>query len=156
MKKYLFIAFMIGILPLGANSQRALNKALLVSEVHQLINQYRAQKGLAALKLLEGINLVAEKHSVNMAALKTPFGHEGFDTRSDEVLAHKQNPSSTGENVFMGIGYQERDLASIAVDAWIQSRGHRENIEKNFVYTGIGIAVGKGNSVYFTQFFVGK
>jgi uncharacterized protein YkwD len=159
MKKFLFVfCLILLVLPvqLGANAKRALSKDLMMNEVHRLINEYRYRKGLQPLRLLAGISRVATQHSENMAALKIPFGHEGFDERSDEVLTHKASPSSTGENVFMCFGYDESQLAKMAVNSWIESKGHRENIEKNFVYTGIGIAEGKGGSIYFTQFFVGQ
>jgi uncharacterized protein YkwD len=39
------------------------------------------------------------------------------------------------------------------VDGWLNSPGHRRNIEGNFKLTGIGLARGSRGMIYFTQIF---
>jgi uncharacterized protein YkwD len=40
------------------------------------------------------------------------------------------------------------------VDGWLNSPGHRRNIEGDFRLTGIGIAKRSDGMVYFTQIFI--
>ncbi|WP_296649299.1 CAP domain-containing protein [Romboutsia sp. 13368] len=43
------------------------------------------------------------------------------------------------------------------VNAWMNSKGHRENIlNPNFTTLGVGIAKDSNGSIYWTQMFIGK
>jgi uncharacterized protein YkwD len=53
-----------------------------------------------------------------------------------------------GENVASG-----QMTAKEAVEGWLQSPGHKRNIEGNFTLTGIGWAKDKRGMIYFTQIF---
>jgi uncharacterized protein YkwD len=44
--------------------------------------------------------------------------------------------------------------ARVAVAGWLQSAGHRANIEGNYLSTGIGVARAPGGALYYTQIFV--
>jgi len=39
------------------------------------------------------------------------------------------------------------------VDGWLNSPGHKKNIEGNFTLTGIGYARDHKGNIYFTQIF---
>ena len=52
------------------------------------------------------------------------------------------------------MGYQ--DPVSTAVDGWIKSDGHRQNMEGNYNLTGIGVAMNPQGEYYFTQIFILK
>lgn len=56
------------------------------------------------------------------------------------------------ENVTYNQGFS--DPVTQAVDGWLKSTGHRQNIEGNFTLTGIGLAKNSSNEYYFTQIFV--
>lgn len=115
-----------------------------------LVNEYRTQKGLAALVFNEQVYAEAKKHSQNMAEGKTPFSHEGFDGRWDR-LTKLVGGNSMAENVAMG-----QETAKEALDSWLSSTGHRENIEGKFNLSAVGIALSADGDLYFTQIFLLK
>ncbi len=117
-------------------------------EILQLINQYRASKGLPTLKDLPLMSQEARKHSLNMASGKISFGHLGFETRKDIVVAQYKNMSRFAENVAYGA-----KSAKEVVDGWIKSPGHKKNIEGDFSFSGIGVARNSKNQLYYTQLF---
>ncbi len=126
------------------NSIDAVEKA-----VHNQVNQYRASKGLPPLTVLARMSEQARIHSQNMASGKVAFGHQGFAGR---VTAVAIPYSSAAENVAYNQGYS--DPATQAVQGWIKSTGHRQNMEGNFNLTGIGVATNSKGQYYFTQMFI--
>lgn len=126
------------------NSVAAIEKA-----VYNQVNQYRASKGLSPLTANTRMSNQARIHSQNMASGKVPFGHQGFGQR---VTAVAISYSSAAENVAYNQGYS--DPATLAVQGWIKSSGHRQNMEGNFNLTGIGVATNAKGQYYFTQMFI--
>lgn len=127
-----------------ANSVDAIEKA-----VYNQVNQYRASKGLPPLTANLPMSEQARVHSQNMASGKVPFSHQGFQQR---VTAVAIPYSSAAENVAYNQGYS--DPATVAVQGWIKSTGHRQNMEGNFNLTGIGVATNSKGQYYFTQLFI--
>ena len=41
-----------------------------------------------------------------------------------------------------------------AVTAWLNSPGHKSNIESNSNLTGVGVAFDEDSTMYFTQIFI--
>ena len=123
------------------------------ARVQLLINQHRADKGLAPLALSDVITAQARQHSRNMAEGTVPFSHDGFAQRVEEIRK-KIDIGAAGENVAMNSGYS--DPARVAVDGWIKSDGHRGNIEGDYDLTGIGVAQSAAGAYYLTQIFVKK
>ncbi len=117
------------------------------------INDYRQSKGLPSLHTLDAATEQAYIHSKDMATGRTGFGHTGFDQR---IQAIKRNigaayiPASA-ENVAEG-----QISAKEVVDGWLNSPGHRHNIEGNYTLTGIGIYKDREGTLYFTQIFLRK
>ena len=126
------------------NSVDAIEKA-----VYDQVNQYRASKGLPPLTVLAAISEQARIHSQNMASGQVPFSHQGFQQR---VTALAIPYSSAAENVAYNQGYS--DAATVAVQGWIKSSGHRQNMEGNFDLTGIGVAINAQGQYYVTQLFI--
>ncbi len=83
-----------------------------------------------------------------MAKGKVGFGHQGFEERARRLLG-QLNGKSAAENVALG----PADAAQI-VQNWLESSGHRNNIEGNFSLTGIGIAKGDDGRLYCCQLFI--
>jgi uncharacterized protein YkwD len=121
--------------------------AKLQVDIVELVNQHRATLGLNPLTIS---NVVAEQstiHSMNMAKGKTRFSHDGFDKRVDAII--KQiGGVGFAENVAFG-----QTTAESVVDGWLNSPGHRKNIEGDFTHIGVGIAQAKDRSIYYTQIF---
>lgn len=117
--------------------------------VHAKINAYRATKGLPPLGLVSVMVTQARAHSSNMAARKG-LDHNGFQERVIEI--QKTVPLvSAAENVAFNMGFD--DPAQEAVNGWLESSGHRVNIEGDFNVTGIGVERSAGGEYYFTQIF---
>ena len=119
-------------------------------KVHQLVNQYRQQVGLRTLSLKSEISVVARQHSQNMADKVVSFGHEEFQKRTDEIKTQIMF-KRTSENVAMN---NSPIPAQVAVRGWINSEGHKKNMEGDYDLTGVGIARSRNGSWYFTQIFV--
>ncbi len=123
----------------------------LEQEINRRVNQYRLSKNLPPLTMNAEISYVARQHSKDMASKQATFSHDGFDNRAKSV--RKTIPyKSFAENLAYIKGYP--DLADVAVKGWINSPGHRKNMEGNFNLTGIGIAKNSEGEYYFTQLFL--
>ncbi|CAG7857100.1 hypothetical protein MCAMS1_01821 [biofilm metagenome] len=124
--------------------------AALEKSVLQKINAYRVARKLPSLPLNTTISNVARTHSLNMASGKIPFGHQGFQARV-QTLAKTFTFRAAAENVAMNQGYS--DPAATAVNGWLKSTGHRNNIIGNYNLTGIGVAKNAKGQYFFTQVF---
>ena len=69
-----------------------------------------------------------------------------------EAIAKAIAYSAAAENVAYNSGYS--DPATQAVQGWLKSTGHRQNLEGNYNLTGIGIAKNAKGEYYFTQIFI--
>jgi len=125
--------------------------ATLEQSVHQQINQYRQSRNLPALKLDARISEQARIHSQQMASSRVPFSHQGFEGRV-KAIAKSISYRRAAENVAYNQGYSQPDQQ--AVEGWIKSSGHRQNMEGNFDLTGIGVAKNAIGEYYFTQIFI--
>jgi uncharacterized protein YkwD len=52
--------------------------------------------------------------------------------------------------------YPRPRTVTVAVDGWLGSPHHRENIEGNFDRTGVGIARSGDGTYYYTQIFIAR
>jgi uncharacterized protein YkwD len=122
--------------------------------VVEAINTLRTERGLRALDRLEPLAQVARRHSEDMARRsyfrhRSPEGHEAAERVLAAGLAHR----ALAENIYRARGV--RDPVGGAVESWMNSRGHRENIlTERFRQTGVGVAVDEEGQVYVTQLFL--
>jgi uncharacterized protein YkwD len=114
------------------------------------INDYRRSKGLSSLQPLDAATQQAYLHSKNMATGKTGFGHSGFKQRV-AVIQKTTGVSASAENVAYG-----QLSAKEVVKGWINSPGHKRNIEGKYTLTGIGTYKDREGTIYFTQIFISK
>ena len=151
----------------------------LEDRTHQLINLERVKRGLSPLEHIENIRLIARSHSEDMAE-RNYFSHdtpEGLDPTDRGRNAGYNCRKDYGayisfglaENIYQGglislttfiNGVASHDwftleeIAAGAVESWMNSRGHRENIlDSSYDRTGIGVAIAEDGKVYFTQNF---
>ena len=120
----------------------------LEDDILALINNHRRAKGLSALQTNGAITLEARKHTMSMATNRIAFGHGGFNIRNRIILAKVPGATAVAENVAYG-----SKTAKEVVNGWLNSPGHRKNIEGNYKLTGIGVARDKNAVLYFTQIF---
>ncbi len=123
----------------------------LEDDINRLVNSHRESMGLDSLAHSSDISDVARSHSSDMAEGIVDFGHDGFQDRADAVAEIIGKTVSVGENVAWATARDE--MAYSIVEGWLNSAGHRENIERTYFETsGIGISV-INNKYYFTQLF---
>jgi uncharacterized protein YkwD len=126
-------------------------EAKLQQSVLDYVNLYRKTKNLAPLKMMPLVTAEALKHSKNMADGRVDFGHAGFDGRADRLMSQIELSNAIAENVAYG-----KFSAQEVVNRWIQSPGHRKNIEGKFTLTGVGIIRRADGYLFFTQIFMNK
>lgn len=119
-------------------------------EVWELINEHRISENLSSLQLDSTISHIARRHSRDMAEGRVPVGHDGFSERAEAIIA-QIGGSSVAENV--AAGYES---AETVVAGWINSSGHRQNIEGEYNLTGVGVTYGDDGTPYYTQIFLLK
>lgn len=114
----------------------------------QGINDYRMSQGLTPLIMHPIISQIAKRHSQEMADNKMPLGHQGFNQRSNELFHQLKSCWGFAENVAY-LYTNPQDVVAL----WLNSAGHRKNIEGHYNLTGIGLAQ-QHNKIYVTQIFV--
>lgn len=126
-------------------------KEPIQQSVLDYVNQYRKSKDLAPLQMFPLITAEALRHSQNLADEKIAFGHDGFDGRAKRLMSQITGSNAIAENVAYG-----KFTAQEVVNRWIQSPGHRQNIEGKYTLTGVGIVRRKDGYLFFTQIFINK
>ncbi|MGL5111317.1 MAG: CAP domain-containing protein [Flavobacterium sp.] len=101
-------------------------------ETMTLINDYRKSIGLNALEKLNFISLKSEGHANYMIA-NNVVNHNDFVARSSEIIR-----VLGAKNVSENIAYNYISPTG-ALDAWLKSSSHKENIVGNFTHFGISI-----------------
>jgi len=119
-------------------------------EFMELINNHRTSIGLRALILDDGLTEIVLQHSKNMASGTTAFGHTGFSSRCSAGYEVLGGGNWCGENVAMG-----QKTPQAAYTAWMNSSGHRANIESTkATHTGFAYAKSSSGTYYWTQIFI--
>lgn len=112
----------------------------------QLINDYRINSDMNPF-VFDSISLYfAREHSTYMAS-KGTTSHAKFGTRAEQI-SKLSGAEFVAENVA-----KDYDTIELAFDAWLESNGHRENIEGDYTHSAIGIVENKDGVLYFTQLF---
>jgi uncharacterized protein YkwD len=120
------------------------------NEFMDLINQHRIDLGLRPLLHDEGLGNIATQHSLNMATGAVAFGHLSFSERCLEAKTLLGGGNLCAENVAMG-----QKSPSVVFNSWMNSPGHRANIEQSRVsHTGFGFAQTSKGVYYWTQIFI--
>lgn len=121
-------------------------------EVFSLINQQRANNGLSALKIDEEVQKVARIKAQDMVN-NNYFSHNSptYGSPFDMLKSFKVSYSTAGENI------AGNSNNSAAVNAWMNSPGHKANIlNDTFKFTGIGVVTSSKYGKIYVQMFIGK
>jgi len=178
----LIVAALVGTIPASAEVQGkpkpAVNANDVALRIHRLINTERKKRKLAPLAWDTRLTAIAAAHSRDMVRRNymshvSPEGH-GFDRRyrlaGYKCRVRVGNTIHIGaENIALGRLYNSvktrnsvatydwnspEAIARKAVDGWMQSTGHRENIlTPHWRRQGIGIEIAPENRVLITQNF---
>lgn len=116
-------------------------------ETMRLINEYRLSIGLKTLEQINHISYKCEEHNLYMIA-NNVVNHNDFAERSKNIM-QVLGAIKVGENV--AYNYKTPEAA---VKAWLDSPGHKENIEGDYTHFGLAVttdpATGKK---YYTNIF---
>ncbi len=121
-------------------------------EVFDLINAKRLANGLSALKIDDELQNVARIKAQDMVdnnyfSHTSPIYGSPFDMIKNFGISYK----TAGENI------AGNSTNSGAVNAWMNSSGHKANIlNSSFNYTGIGVVKSPKYGKIFVQMFMGK
>ena len=120
-------------------------------EVVRLVNRERESRGLAPVRRTASVSRVARQKADDMCA-HNYFSHTSptYGTPFEMLEQNRVRFSYAGENIAMG-----QVTAEEVVQAWMNSKGHRENI-LNPDYTKIGVGCADNvQGPYWAQIFVG-
>ena len=158
--RFVVIGFLLSILTSctsGDNSNETEAKLPIVTvynyspmelETMTLINNYRVSIGLNALEKINHVSYKSEEHDEYMIA-NNVVNHDDFVARSENIIK-ALGALRVSENVAYNY-----NSAQGAFDAWLNSPGHRENIEGDFTHFGLSIRENPVNGrKYYTNIFV--
>ena len=121
-------------------------------EVFDLINKQRTNNGLQALKVDSEVQRVARIKAQDMVD-NNYFAHESptYGSPSNMLKNFKISFRASGENI------AGNSSNSGAVNAWMNSSGHKANIlSSKYNYTGIGVVSSPRYGKIYVQMFIGK
>ena len=115
-----------------------------------LINDYRTSKGLNTLQVVNHISFKSQEHNEYMID-NNVVNHDYFEQRSNNIIK-VLGAERVGEN----IAYNYTSAQS-AMQAWLNSSGHKANIEGDYTHIGISVSVDPvTGSKYYTNMFMKK
>ncbi|MFV5686677.1 CAP domain-containing protein [Flavobacterium sp. GB2R13] len=130
-------------------SQKVVNYSYNTSEIEtmDLINAYRVSIGLNSLEKINHISYKSEEHD-NYMITNNVVNHNDFVARSENIIK-VLGAKTVSENIAYNYSTPQA-----ALNAWLASPGHKENIEGDFTHFGISI---RENPVtgkkYYTNIF---
>lgn len=117
------------------------------TEILELLNQYRSSKGLSVLLELDIIKTQTHAHTAYMIS-KAKISHDNFSDRN-AYLQKNANAKGVSENVASGY-----NTAQSVVNGWLNSEGHRKNIEGNYTHFNVSSKQNASNKWYYTNIFI--
>ncbi|WP_299602644.1 CAP domain-containing protein [uncultured Aquimarina sp.] len=131
---------------LSEQNSELVNELNIADAILTLVNQHRQSQGLSPLSKNNTAEQLAIDHTRYMISVEQ-INHDDFAQRSD-ALNDQENATASAENVARF--YQN---AQSVVDGWLNSSGHKDNIEGNYTYTGIAAIKDENGRYYYTQLF---
>ncbi|GAA0453326.1 CAP domain-containing protein [Alkalibacillus silvisoli] len=125
----------------------------VIEEVVRLTNEQREEHGLNPVELDNELTDVAQRKSVDMAD-NNYFSHNSPTYGSPFDMLDHYDVSYTGASENIAAGQHSADEA---VNNWMNSEGHRENIlNDQWTHIGVGYEDSGQMSPYWTQMFIVK
>jgi uncharacterized protein YkwD len=119
-------------------------------ELEDAINEYRVSIGLNALETINHISYKAEEHNEYMIE-QNSISHDFFSERSHNLM---QVLGATKVNENVAYNYVS---ANSVLHAWLNSPGHKANIEGSFTHFGVSIRQNpETGKKYYTNIFIKK
>lgn len=132
-------------------STQSLNS--LEQSVLQQINDHRSSKGLPPLVLNDWLTQHAREHSQAMASGKVSFDKQGLSQRQ-EIISQSGPYQKICALIAMNQGHPFPDRT--AVNSWLNDPLNRglPDIEGDYEFAGVGVAMNVRGEYYFTQVFL--
>src|SRR5436190_20277355 len=102
------------------------------SRIVQLMNEYRNSVGLLPFTFNDDVATIARIHSMSMAKNVVPYDHTDWELRIAQA-AQIVHGSGGAENLATGFNNAED-----VMQAWLNEPSHKQNIESNLRFAGIG------------------
>ena len=118
-------------------------------EILELINNYRITNGLSALNDMSTIKAQAFGHTDYMIE-NDEVSHANFYQRRQN-LVNQAGAQAVAENVAYAFSSAES-----VVNAWLNSEGHKANIEGDFTDFDISAELDENGKWYYTNIFIKK
>lgn len=121
----------------------------------ELINAERQRRGLRPLVMDGALTRLARYHSEDMARgnYLSHTDRQGLDLRGRADVLGLRNWKAIAENIAYNQGYN--DPTAFAVERWMISTQHRENIMNDeYTHAGVGVVRASDGTYYFTQVFM--
>lgn len=161
LKSFLMFAFIITLNSCSSDSAEELNpqeRVLVTSydyndtelDLADKINDYRESIGLNRLELINHVSFKSEEHNEYMISHQV-VNHDQFEERAHNIM-EVVGAVKVNENIAYNF-----QAPSGALNAWLNSPGHKANIEGNFTHFGISVTVDEETGKkYYTNIFVKK
>lgn len=116
-------------------------------ELFDRINHHRDSIGLNILRKNQHISYLCQEHNFYMID-KDVINHDYFQMRSDNLIK-TLGAVRVGENI--AYNYQ---TSNSTLHAWLNSLGHKENIEGDYTDFGLSITIGTNQRKYITLILI--
>ena len=131
----------------------------LAKRIWELSNDIRREHHKPVFREGPILDRAAEGHSLEMLSMGY-FSHRSPTAGKEKVRQRVElaggDPIRVSENLYQCSGYPPEAVPRMAIIAWLNSPGHRENLLKyEHSACGIGVAARNGE-VYVTQVFTGE
>lgn len=116
----------------------------------EIINNYRTSQGLNALQIVNHVSFKSQEHNTYMIN-NNVVNHDLFTERSNNIM-QVLGAIRVGENIAYNFTTPESVLF-----AWLQSPGHKVNLDGDYTHIGISITINPENGKkYYTNMFMKK
>lgn len=120
-------------------------------QVAQGLNAHRLGKGLPKLTRNAGLDSLARSHAQKMLG-EGKLEHSNLDYVG-HISESKYRISHLSENIMRAFLVEDSQVAEIVARSWIESKGHRFNVESKSTHFGVGIAKGADGVVYASSLY---
>ena len=134
----------------GSNNQLVTNYNSSVDEIElaRLINEYRVSVGEPKFEIINHISFKSQEHNLYMIE-NNVVNHDYFAERANNLI-QVLGAVRVGENIAYNYS-----TPNAALYAWLNSPGHKENLDGDYTHFGISISVNPANGKkYYTNMFM--
>ena len=119
-------------------------------ELANKINAYRVSVGKNALEIVNHVSYKSLEHNQYMIT-NNVVNHDYFDSRANNII-QVLGAVRVGENVAYNFS-----TPNAVLNAWLNSAGHKQNLDGDYTHFGISIKVNPANGKkYYTNMFMKK